>query len=82
MSTIQGANSEIEQEKVGYVQVLTDPMYKKASWVGAIMMFFSQLSGINAIFYYSTGYFRDGGISCSVSQYATLCVDTIMDWSS
>lgn len=53
MTTVQGSDSEVEQEKVGYVQVLTDPMYKKASQVGAIMMFFSQLSGINAIMQYS-----------------------------
>ena len=46
--------------------------------VCVVMHLSHQLSGINAIFYYLTSFFRDRGISCSVSQYAILCVDAIM----
>ena len=51
------------QETVGVKQVLTDPMYKKATWVGIITMTFAQLSGINAIMQYSGQIFSDGSLS-------------------
>ena len=41
------------QQKVGFSQVLSDPMYKKATYVGILTMSFAQLSGINAIMQYS-----------------------------
>ena len=44
--------------------------------VCVVMHLSHQLSGINAMFYYLISFFRD--ISCSVSQYAILCVDAIM----
>ena len=51
------------QDKVGFMQVLTDPMYKKAAWVGILTMTFAQLTGINAICQYSGQIFADGSLS-------------------
>merc|ERR1712156_42030 len=60
------------------LDLLKDQRLRLALMVCIVMHLSQQLSGINAIFYYSTSFFRDGGISCSVSQYATLCVGAIM----
>ena len=59
-----GDNSDGDgQDKVGFMQVLTDPMYKKAAWVGILTMTFAQLTGINAICQYSGQIFADGSLS-------------------
>merc|ERR1711994_281085 len=60
------------------LDLLKDQRLRLALMVCIVMHLSQQLSGINAIFYYSTSFFRVGGISCSVSQYATLCVGAIM----
>ena len=58
---------------------MQDSRLRLALMVCVVMHLSYQLSGINAMFYYLISFFRDRGISCSVSQYAILCVvDTIM----
>ena len=54
----------------GYKDVLTDPRYKKATWLAMAIAFFNQMSGVNLISIYSTTLFEnlqedaaDGGFS-------------------
>lgn len=54
------------------MQVLTDPRYKKAAYVGATLMFFSQFTGINAIMQYSGQIFSSAG-SLSTFQATAVC---------
>ena len=51
-------NTDDDQEdEIGYIQVLTDPRFRKAAYIGAISMMFAQLTGINSIIFYSSQIF-------------------------
>ena len=46
--------------------------------IGIVMQLSQQLSGINAIFYYSTTIFTSAGLSEDISKYSTLGVGVVM----
>ena len=46
--------------------------------VAIVMQLSQQLSGINAIFYYSTDIFTDAGLDTEESKYATIGVGGVM----
>jgi len=46
--------------------------------IGIVMQLSQQLSGINAIFYYSTGIFTSSGLSDDAAKYATIGVGAVM----
>lgn len=46
--------------------------------VAIVMQLSQQLSGINAIFYYSTDMFTDAGLGSEEAKYATLGVGAVM----
>ncbi|CAG2107766.1 unnamed protein product [Medioppia subpectinata] len=46
--------------------------------IGIIMQLSQQLSGINAIFYYSTNIFTSAGLSEEVAKYSTIGVGVVM----
>lgn len=67
-----------EDPKMSVTDLFKDPGLRMALLVCVSMHLSQQLSGIGAIFFYSTGFFEGAGISTSVSQYATICVGAIM----
>ena len=74
MSQVEGgaAAETAGADDVGYMQVLTDPMYSRATWVGIMTMTFAQLTGINSIMQYSGQIFSDSG-SMTTFQATALC---------
>jgi len=46
--------------------------------IAIVMQLSQQLSGINAIFYYSTDLFTDAGLGSEEAKYATLGVGGVM----
>jgi len=59
-------------------QLIRSKHLRLALFVTICMHLSQQLSGITAIFYYSTKFFTSAGISCDNSQFATLGVGAIM----
>jgi len=72
------ANDSNSTTSLSVWQLLKTPNLRLALFVTICMHLSQQLSGINAIFYYSTKFFTDAGISSENSQYATLGVGAIM----
>lgn len=46
--------------------------------IGIVMQLSQQLSGINAIFYYSTDIFTNAGLTEDVAKYSTIGVGVVM----
>lgn len=46
-----------EEEQPGVMQVLCDPRYRKATFIGIVLAAFNQLSGLNALNFYSSDIF-------------------------
>ncbi|XP_066599868.1 solute carrier family 2, facilitated glucose transporter member 1-like isoform X2 [Prorops nasuta] len=53
-------------------RVISDPTVKLPLIIVCLLQFGQQLSGINAVFYYSSSIFIDAGLGIKGSQYATL----------
>lgn len=63
------------EQKVSIIQLFTNSSYRQPILVSLMLHMAQQFSGINAIFYYSTGIFRTAGLSQPV--YATIGVGAI-----
>merc|ERR1712051_401378 len=72
------ANASSNETSLSIWQLLCTPNLRLALFVTVCMHLSQQLSGINAIFYYSTQFFKGAGISSDNAQYATLGVGAIM----
>jgi len=72
------ANASSNETSLSIWQLLCTPNLRLALFVTVCMHLSQQLSGINAIFYYSTDFFKEAGISSDNAQYATLGVGAIM----
>jgi len=53
-------------------EMLTNPALRAPLIIAVMMMLAQQLSGINAVMYYSTDIFLSAGLTSETSQYATL----------
>ena len=51
-------SEEEEEEKPGSLQVLTDPRFRNATYIGITLAIFNQISGLNAINFYSGDIFE------------------------
>ncbi|XP_053174322.1 solute carrier family 2, facilitated glucose transporter member 1-like [Scomber japonicus] len=60
----------MREKKVTIPELFRSPMYRQPIFVAIMMQLSQQLSGINAVFYYSTGIFERAGVSQPV--YATI----------
>ncbi|XP_077436500.1 solute carrier family 2, facilitated glucose transporter member 1-like isoform X1 [Vanacampus margaritifer] len=58
------------EKKVTILEILRSPVYRQPILVAVMLQLSQQLSGINAVFYYSTGIFAKAGVSQPV--YATI----------
>ncbi|RZF33737.1 hypothetical protein LSTR_LSTR013455 [Laodelphax striatellus] len=78
MSTIQ---TEAEQEKAigkaGFKQFVQNPSLRKPLIIAIVVMVAQQLSGINAVIYYSTQIFQDAGMGQNEAQVATLIMGSV-----
>ncbi|CAG0906420.1 unnamed protein product, partial [Darwinula stevensoni] len=46
--------------------------------IGVVMQLSQQLSGINVVFYYSTGFFKAAGLEDDIAKYSTIGVGIVM----
>ncbi|KAM4819667.1 solute carrier family 2, facilitated glucose transporter member 3 isoform 1-T3 [Thomomys bottae] len=61
----------MSQEKhVTVLELFRSPSYRQPILIAIVLQLSQQLSGINAVFYYSTGIFKDAGVSQPI--YATI----------
>ncbi|XP_062283898.1 solute carrier family 2, facilitated glucose transporter member 1-like [Scomber scombrus] len=60
----------MSEKKVTIPELFRSPIYRQPIFVAIMMQLSQQLSGINAVFYYSTGIFARAGVSQPV--YATI----------
>lgn len=68
-----------EQEpQMTVCQVMRSKSLQLPLLIGIVMQLSQQLTGINAVFYYSTSLFISAGLSEAVSHYATMGVGVIM----
>ncbi|XP_042906420.2 glucose transporter type 1 isoform X2 [Parasteatoda tepidariorum] len=68
-----------EQEaQMTVCQVIRNKNLQLPLLIGVVMQLSQQLTGINAVFYYSTSLFISSGLTESVSHYATMGVGVIM----
>ncbi|XP_054855829.1 solute carrier family 2, facilitated glucose transporter member 3-like isoform X1 [Eublepharis macularius] len=59
-----------QEKKVTIPELFRSPSYRQAIIIAIALQLSQQLSGINAVFYYSTGIFKDAGVQQPV--YATI----------
>ncbi|XP_055940674.1 glucose transporter type 1-like [Argiope bruennichi] len=74
-------NEERAQEQepqMTVCQVMRNKSLQLPLLIAIVMQLSQQLTGINAVFYYSTGLFMNAGLSEAVSHYATMGVGVIM----
>uniref|UniRef100_A0A8C6V163 Solute carrier family 2 member 1 n=1 Tax=Neogobius melanostomus TaxID=47308 RepID=A0A8C6V163_9GOBI len=71
MQEMREESHRMQQEtSVSILELLRTPAYKQPLMVAVMLQLSQQLSGINAVFYYSTGIFEKAGVSQPV--YATI----------
>lgn len=58
--------------------ILQEDKFRMPLLIAIIVQFSQQLSGINAIFYYSASIFMNAGLSQTGAQFATIAVGVIM----
>ncbi|XP_042557458.1 solute carrier family 2, facilitated glucose transporter member 3 [Dipodomys spectabilis] len=64
-------SARMSQEKqVTVLELFRAPSYRQPIVISIVLQLSQQLSGINAVFYYSTGIFKDAGVSQPI--YATI----------
>ncbi|XP_013779694.2 glucose transporter type 1-like isoform X2 [Limulus polyphemus] len=64
--------------KITMMELIKNKRLQLPLIIGIIMQLSQQLSGINAVFYYSTGLFVAAGLSEETSKYATIGVGCVM----
>lgn len=70
--------AEKQEANVGFWKLLTTSTFRKPLIIGVVMQLSQQLSGINAIFYYSTNIFKSAGLSETMAKYSTIGVGVVM----
>ncbi|XP_071331246.1 solute carrier family 2, facilitated glucose transporter member 1a [Trachinotus anak] len=71
MQEMREESQQMKREKtVTIAELFRSPMYRQPIFVAIMLQLSQQLSGINAVFYYSTGIFERAGVSQPV--YATI----------
>lgn len=63
---------------VSVMQLIRSSSLKMPLTIGVVMQLSQQLSGINAVLYYSTNVFTEAGIGPEQSKYATMGVGVVM----
>lgn len=70
--------NDAEVKTLSVFGLLMSPKLRLSLFVTVCMHLSQQLSGIVAIFYYSTNFFQSAGIGCDDAQYGTMGVGAIM----
>ncbi|EEB19241.1 glucose transporter, putative [Pediculus humanus corporis] len=63
---------------ISMTELICSPTLRAPLIIGVVMQLSQQLSGINAVFYYSTGLFISSGLSEESAKFATIGIGAIM----
>ncbi|KAK6628909.1 hypothetical protein RUM43_002726 [Polyplax serrata] len=63
---------------ISMTELICSPTLRSPLIIGVVMQLSQQLSGINAVFYYSTGLFISSGLSEESAKFATIGIGAIM----
>jgi len=70
--------AQMAEAKITLFELVTSPTLKLPLLIAIIMQLSQQLSGINAVFYYSTNLFITTGLSETHAKYATIGIGLVM----
>lgn len=70
--------AQMAEAKITLFELATSPTLKLPLLIAIIMQLSQQLSGINAVFYYSTNLFITTGLSETHAKYATIGIGLVM----
>ncbi|XP_053213492.1 glucose transporter type 1-like isoform X3 [Panonychus citri] len=70
--------SQQSEKRYSVWQVISNKQFQKPITISIVMQLSQQLSGISAIFNYSTAIFKNTGINSEAAQFATIGVGTVM----
>lgn len=70
--------SQEQETQMTACQVIRSKSLQLPLIIAIVMQLSQQLTGINAVFYYSTDLFHSAGLSVTVSHYATIGIGVIM----
>jgi SP family facilitated glucose transporter-like MFS transporter 3 len=64
-----------QEKQVTVLELFRSPSYQQPILISIVLQLSQQLSGINAVFYYSTGIFKDAGVQEPI--YAIIRADVV-----
>ncbi|CRK92725.1 CLUMA_CG006284, isoform A [Clunio marinus] len=73
------------ESSVSIMELICSPTLRAPLIIGIVMQLSQQLSGINAVFYYSTSLFTSSGLTEESAKFATIgigCIMEMIDWMS
>jgi len=78
MDEMRGEYESLKSEPtVTLGDMLSNPALRSPLIISVVIMLSQQLSGINAVFFFSTSIFKSAGLSEAVALYATMTIGTI-----
>ncbi|KAK0167178.1 hypothetical protein PV327_004609 [Microctonus hyperodae] len=66
------------ESTISMSELICSPTLRAPLVIGVVMQLSQQLSGINAVFYYSTNLFKNAGLSEESAKFATIGIGAIM----
>lgn len=66
------------ESTISMTELICSPTLRSPLIIGVVMQLSQQLSGINAVFYYSTGLFINSGLSEETAKFMTIGIGAIM----
>ncbi|XP_014205632.1 glucose transporter type 1-like [Copidosoma floridanum] len=66
------------ESTISMSELICSPTLKRPLLIGVVMQLSQQLSGINAVFYYSTSLFESSGLTPENAKFATIGIGVIM----
>ncbi|XP_031357092.1 glucose transporter type 1 isoform X3 [Photinus pyralis] len=66
------------ESSISMMELICSPTLRSPLIIGVVMQLSQQLSGINAVFYYSTSLFTSSGLSDESAKFATIGIGAIM----
>ena len=67
-----------DESQINMLELLRSPSLRMPLTIAIVMQLSQQLSGINAVFYYSTNLFITTGLSETSAKYATIGIGIVM----
>ncbi|CAH0546138.1 unnamed protein product [Brassicogethes aeneus] len=74
----QEERAQSAESSISMMELICSPTLRTPLIIGVVMQLSQQLSGINAVFYYSTNLFESSGLTQESAKFATIGIGCIM----